>query len=220
MTNIGSDAAITAGTIQRWRSRISRAMREIEDGEADDRERQRRDQPVEDSSTGPMTGTTASRSEQRAAVGGRRRDQRERHQRRRRAVRAERDQHARAGEERRHLRQRPEMLPEPRAPRRIVHRPDRRLLDRRRARVTPSAPVTSSVSVSPGAICCTSRQTRSTSAASCGRPAVETDARRGPRDAADAIAVADAGAIGGAAGQHAQHRHAACRRRRCNLEGE
>ena len=125
------------------------------------------------------------RAEQRAAVGRRRGDQRQRHQRRRRAVRAEQHQHRGAGEKRGHLRERAEMLPEPRAPRRAVDRPDRGLLDRddarrRRRRVEHAE----SQRLAERRAAAASRHRRSTSAAIGREPAGRTRLR--PRDADDA----------------------------------
>ena len=198
ITNIGIDAAITAGTIHLWRSSDLRAMREIEHGEPDDRERQRRDQPVEDQNHRADDRHDGVRPEQRAAVGRRRRDHRERHQRRGRAARAEHDEHA---ARRRGTRSSATAVRDAGgAKRSTADRPFAqiaRLLDRPRRASCRPPPVTSRFSVSPGAICCTSRQTRSASAAL--EPSRGRCASRA-RDAADAIALANAGAVGGPPG--------------------
>ena len=65
------------------------AVREVEDGEADDRERERGDQPVEDQQHGADDRQHPFRAEQRAAVGCSRCEERQRHQGRRRATRAQ-----------------------------------------------------------------------------------------------------------------------------------
>ncbi len=166
-------------------------VREVDHREADDRERQGRDDPVEDQQQWTQQGHPLRAAEQRTGVGRGGDDQCQRHQHGRGAARAERQQHRRAGEEGGDLRQRPEMQAQPRAPRRAVHRPDGRLFQHRLARRPIGAGNTE----------CEGRA----------RPQLlhlaprAQDVGRGGRQEADDVTGADAGAIGGAARPDARH---------------